>query len=106
MRRLDIRGINRPFTFLLVSNAFKEMRVGETMEILWGDPDSLTDLFKILPTASYERVLSEPIGGQVPGVRMQLKKLNQHQVGMGSPPAANPKTTNHEGGENDRSKRT
>jgi TusA-related sulfurtransferase len=83
MRKLDIRGLIRPFTFLVISNAFKELRVGETVEILWDDPDSLTDLFKILPAASYEKVLMEAIEGKDSGIRIRLKKTTQPQGGMG-----------------------
>ena len=77
--------------------------MGETMEILWDDPDSLTDMFKILPGASYDQVLLEPIKGKDSGVRIQLKKITQHQGGRGLHSAANPKTTNDKGGQNDRS---
>ena len=97
MRKLDTRGLIRPFTFLIISNAFNEIRVGETMEILWDDPDSLTDLFKILPAASYEKVLTDAIEGKDSGVRIQLKKIAQHQGGMGLCSAAKLETTNDTG---------
>jgi len=83
MHRLDIRGIIRPFSFLIISNAFKEICVGETIEILWGDPDSFNDLFKILPATSYDQVLIEPMEGEDSGVRIQLKKIIRHRGGKG-----------------------
>ena len=85
MRSLDLRGIIQPFTFLIISNAFKEIRAGETIEILWGDPDSLADLFKILPAASYDLVLKETIKGKDSGVRLRLKKTTQHQAAGAHP---------------------
>ena len=81
MRRLDIRGIIQPFTFLIISDVFKEIRAGEMIEILWGDPDSLSNLFKILPAASYDLVAMETIKGKDSGIRIQLKKIIQHQGG-------------------------
>jgi len=54
MHTLDLRGMILPFVLLKVSNAFKEMRIGESLEILLGDPDSVRDLLKILPPLSYE----------------------------------------------------
>ena len=83
MRRLDTRGIIQPFTFLIISDAFKEIRAGETIEILWGDPDSLPDLLKILPEASYNLVSTEAIEGKDSGMRIHLKKIAKHQGGRG-----------------------
>ena len=74
MRRLDVRGMIRPFKFLITSNAFKEVSPGETLEILWGDPDSLADLFRILPPSSYDPVITKTMEGTEPCVRIRLKK--------------------------------
>ena len=46
MHTLDLRGMILPFVLLKVSNAFKEMRIGESLEIQLGDPDSVRDLLK------------------------------------------------------------
>jgi len=75
MQRLDIRGLIQPFSFLSVSNAFKEMQDGEILEVVWHDPESLTDLFKILSTFSYDLVLMEDRSEKGYGVRLRLKKI-------------------------------
>jgi len=69
----------RPFKFLITSNAFREVSPGETLEILWGDPDSLADLFRILPPLSYDPVITKTMEGTEPCVRIRLKKTTQHQ---------------------------
>jgi TusA-related sulfurtransferase len=102
MQRLDIRGMIQPFTFLIISNAFKEIPVGETIELLWGDPDSLSDLLKILPADSYALLSTEAIKGVDSGIRIHLKKITQQQGGRDASPVANPKTPNQKGEKNDR----
>ena len=51
---LDIRDSIVPYALLKASQAFREMKRGETMEILVSDPDARKDLFRILPSACYE----------------------------------------------------
>ncbi len=51
---LDLRGAVIPLTLLKISQEFREIKVGETMEILLNDPDTRRDLFKILPAFSYK----------------------------------------------------
>jgi TusA-related sulfurtransferase len=51
---LDIRGAIAPITLLKVTQAFREMRTGETIEILVSDQDTRLDLFKVLPSSHYE----------------------------------------------------
>jgi len=51
---LDLRGAIIPLTLLKVSQVFREIDVGKTMEILMNDPDSRKDLFKILPASGYK----------------------------------------------------
>lgn len=51
---LDIRGTIIPITLLKVTQTFREMNPGETMEILVGDRDTREDLFKVLPASLYE----------------------------------------------------
>jgi len=41
-------------TFLRVTQAFREIEAGETMEIVGNDPETIKDLFRILQTFSYE----------------------------------------------------
>ena len=51
---LDLRGAIIPFALLKASQKFREIKAGETMEILVNNPDVKRDLFKILPPFSYE----------------------------------------------------
>ena len=59
--KIDLRGAIIPFTLLKVSQAFKMINPGETLEILWSDPETQNDLFKILPDSSYELILMEAL---------------------------------------------
>jgi TusA-related sulfurtransferase len=60
-RRLDLRGLLIPFTLLKVSQAFREIKAGETLEVLWGEPQVPGELYKVLPEFSYEVVLTETL---------------------------------------------
>ena len=74
MIRLDIRRLIQPFSFLIVSKAFKEMQNGKTMEILLSGSAAVTDLLKVLPAASYAVVSMDEKHGADTGVRLRLKK--------------------------------
>lgn len=50
---LDFRGIVSSFSLLKICQFFKEMAVGEILEIRGCDADTRADLFKILPPVSY-----------------------------------------------------
>jgi len=75
----------QPFSFLLVSKAFREIQAGETLEILLGGPNAVTDLLKILPPSSYVMLLMEKCQGNDDGIRLQLKKTTVPKVGTGFP---------------------
>jgi TusA-related sulfurtransferase len=51
---LDVRGAIVPIALLKVSQAFREMKTGETMEVLVNDPDTRKDLFRVLPPSVCE----------------------------------------------------
>ena len=51
---LDLRGMIVPVTFLNISQSLREIKSGETVEIVGSDPETKRDLFKILRTFSYE----------------------------------------------------
>ena len=51
---LDLRGMIIPVTFLRITQAFREIEAGETIEIVGNDPETIRDLFKILQTFSYK----------------------------------------------------
>jgi TusA-related sulfurtransferase len=71
---LDIRGTIPPISLLKVSQAFREMKKRETIEILCGDIDTRTDLFKVLPPLSYELVLVEELEAEGTLFRVRMKK--------------------------------
>jgi TusA-related sulfurtransferase len=58
---IDLRGFIAPFTLLKMSQAFRALEIGDTLEICWGYTDNPEDLFKILPRSSYEVLsMAEP----------------------------------------------
>ena len=72
---LDIRRSIPPISLLKASQAFRAMKKKETIEILCGDIDTRTDLFKVLPPFSYELVLVEELEeGALFRVQMKKKK--------------------------------
>jgi TusA-related sulfurtransferase len=53
---LDIRTTIYPLALLKASHAFREMKSGETMEIVLGDVDAREYLFKVLPASLCELI--------------------------------------------------
>ncbi len=51
---LDLRGMIVPVTLLNISQTLREIKSGETIEIVGSDPETKRDLFKILRTFPYE----------------------------------------------------
>lgn len=51
---LDVRNVIVPIALLKVSQAFREMKTGETMEVLVNDPGTSKDLFRVLPNSVCE----------------------------------------------------
>jgi len=74
MHHLDLRGLISPFNLLKASKAFKELKAGETIEIIGSSPETLTDLLKVLPGASCEIISRETIEDEHAGFRILLKK--------------------------------
>jgi len=71
---LDIRRSIPPISLLKVSQAFRSMKKKETIEILCGDNDTRTDIFKVLPPLSYKLVLMEELEDEDTLFRVQIKK--------------------------------
>lgn len=71
---LDLRGAICPISLLKVTQAFREMKPNEILEILVRDPDTRKDLFKVLPDLSYELIIFEEME-QENSVRVQMKKV-------------------------------
>jgi len=51
---LDLRGTIIPLTFLKITQAFRKIKTGETIEIIGTDPDTRRDFPKILGTSPFE----------------------------------------------------
>jgi TusA-related sulfurtransferase len=72
--KLDLRGAIIPFTVLKVSLAFRTIGVGDSLEVLWSDPDTAGDLFKVLPAASFDLVTMDETIQDQPCYRVILVK--------------------------------
>ena len=70
---LDLRGAINPITLLKVSHIFRGMKEEETLEILCRDPDTRTDIFKVLPPLSYELIIMEEMEEDA-SFRVQMRK--------------------------------
>ncbi len=71
---LDIRKAIHPISLLKVSQVFRAMKEQETLEILCQDFDTRTDIFKVLPSFSYELISMEELEEDDPSFKVQVKK--------------------------------
>ena len=71
---LDLRGGISPFTLLKVSDTFRQMRRGEILEVLWSNPETSSQIKKILPRDSWEVVKMEEIRDKGSWFTIQIKK--------------------------------
>jgi TusA-related sulfurtransferase len=76
MIHLDLRNLITPFCLLKASNAFRSLEKGDAMEILYNDPESLTNLMRIIPSGSCELILVKGLKGPETGLKAQLRKIN------------------------------
>lgn len=51
---LDLRGMITPLTLLKITQGFRKIGDGEIMEIIGTDPDTRSDLLKVLGTSPFE----------------------------------------------------
>jgi TusA-related sulfurtransferase len=70
----DLRNTIVSFSLLDIRQRFKQMRPGESLVVLWSDPDAADDLMRVLPEACLEIVSKSKIPGSSEGFRMQLIK--------------------------------
>ena len=61
--QLDLRGMIAPVTLLKVTQAFRRLQPGETLEILGSDVQTRKDLFQVLEAPRYELVSSQDTEG-------------------------------------------
>jgi tRNA 2-thiouridine synthesizing protein A len=71
---LDLRGTIMPFSLLKISQALRVIEPGDSLEVLWSDPDTPADLFKILPHNAYELVGMDRVEEKDPYFRLMLLK--------------------------------
>ena len=81
MYHLDLRGLINPFNLLKASKAFKELKAGETIEIIGSSQETATDLLKVLPAASFEMISKETIEEEHGEFRILLKKKKANHRG-------------------------
>ena len=53
---LDLRGVIIPLTLLKVTQAFRDMKQGETLEILSGDPETRKEIFQVLNASNFQLI--------------------------------------------------
>jgi len=80
LHKLDLRGAIIPFTLLKVSQVFGSIHPGDILEVLWNDPDTPTDLFKILPDDGFEMIAMELMEERDPFYRLEIKKKPETQT--------------------------
>ncbi|MBI9091253.1 MAG: sulfurtransferase TusA family protein [Desulfobacterium sp.] len=71
---LDLRGGISPFTLLKVSNTFRQMQTGEILEVLWSNPETSSQIRKVLPRDSWEEVKMEAVREKGAWFTIQLRK--------------------------------
>ena len=72
--KLDLRGTLLPLSLLKVTQSFRALKPGETLEILLSEPESSQELLKVLPHASYEVIAMKAQGRSNPHYFIQLQK--------------------------------
>jgi TusA-related sulfurtransferase len=70
---LDIRGAIPPISLLKISQVFRDMKPNEILEIHGRDPDTRTDLLKVLPELSYKLIVFEEMARDA-SYRVKIKK--------------------------------
>ncbi len=70
---LDFRETIVPLALLKMNQVVREMRANEVLEIITGDPDARTDVFKVISGASCELIDVE-FNKEAGCCRIQLKK--------------------------------
>jgi TusA-related sulfurtransferase len=60
--KFDLREDIASFTFLKVTQAFREMKAGEILQVTGNDPKTRNEIFKVLQTVNYTVVDTEEDG--------------------------------------------
>lgn len=59
MHKFDLREALTPFAFLKVTQAFRDMKPGEILQVTGDDPKTRKDIFKVLQPVNYTVVDTE-----------------------------------------------
>ena len=81
--QLDLRGAIVSFSLLKVIQTFKTMSPGETLDVIWSNPDSPADLFKVLPHSAYELISFEELADEQYSYKLTLVKKNLVKTNQG-----------------------
>ena len=71
---LDFRETITPIALLKMTQVLREMKTSEVLEIVANDPDTRTDVFKVIPPSSCE-LLGMEFNEKADCYRIQLKKI-------------------------------
>jgi hypothetical protein len=71
---VDFRGAIKSLTLLKLTHVFRAMKRDEVIRIMGLDPDTRSDLFKVLPAIAYELIFEEEREGKF--CNIHLKKRN------------------------------
>ncbi|MGA7875593.1 MAG: hypothetical protein WCA08_08010 [Desulfoferrobacter sp.] len=71
---LDFKETITPLALLKMTQVLREMKTDQILEIIAYDPDTRTDLFKVLPPSSCE-LLDMEFNEKADCYRIQLKKI-------------------------------
>ncbi|MGD8335522.1 MAG: hypothetical protein PVG81_13495 [Desulfobacterales bacterium] len=71
---LDLRGTIMAFSLLKISQALRGIEPGDSLDVLLSDPETPTDLFKVLPPNVYELVGMDRVEEKNPYFRLLLLK--------------------------------
>jgi TusA-related sulfurtransferase len=59
MYKFDLREAITPFAFLKLTQAFRDMKPGEILQVTGDDPKTRKEIFKVLQTTNYTVVDTE-----------------------------------------------
>ena len=81
MHTFDFRNTIVPFSLLDLRQHFKEMRPGDSLEVLWSDPSSVDDLLRVLPAGCVEIASKgEVLDPSGVGIRVELIKTRMEPL--------------------------
>jgi TusA-related sulfurtransferase len=82
---INASGEFSPFTLLKISQVFRKMAAGEILEIRECDPETRSDILRILPPDTCRLIIDAPVGSRdsraeaPPPCRIQLLKTAARQ---------------------------